>query len=492
MTARLFNVWAILAISAALCPELARGDGEEFRANLAKWNRPAGSGPARATPAAHWQEQPGDPPAPLPENAPGPLPPQAAPPGRAVEYAHGSVDGWVGEAYPGEPWLQGDPGCNSCGNGWCGDCCGGPFQRGPAYGYGDPCQACRPPLWWLRAELLLWWRQGRGYPPLVTTDPAAEAIDTAGILPDATILYDGSGQTTQMQAGLRLDFGTWIDPCETFGMGGRLWVLGTDSGEFARSSVDNAVLAVPFFDIDNGVNDALLVSHPDAVDGRSGRIDISGNNEVFGADLYGRVLYARTCRGRVDLVGGYHVSRINEYFQMASTITVIGNGGLDPTGRVLRVVDRFDTRNEFHGGTIGLMSEHDWCGLSLRTGLKVALGNMRQRVLISGNTTITDPGDVPTVTAGGLFTAASNIGQYERNEFAATPEANLTIGYRIRPNLECTLGYSFVYWSNVVRPGSLIDTTIDTDGNNVERPAFNFRTSDFWVQGLSLGVNWEF
>src|SRR6185312_4526230 len=71
-----------------------------------------------------------------------------------------------------------------CGDGNCGGGCGGGFLNCLGLGGCGPCGACGGAgggcdygplccntLVWMRAEALLWWRQGRDFPPVVTTDP---------------------------------------------------------------------------------------------------------------------------------------------------------------------------------------------------------------------------------------------------------------------------------------------------------------------------------
>jgi hypothetical protein len=54
-------------------------------------------------------------------------------------------------------------------------------------------------------------------------------------------------------------------------------------------------------------------------------------------------------------------------------------------------------------------------------------------------------------------------------------------------------GYTFLYWSSVVRAGDQIDLTVnpnllsDTPGGPA-RPSFAFHETGIWAQGLSLGV----
>jgi hypothetical protein len=64
------------------------------------------------------------------------------------------------------------------------------------------------------------------------------------------------------------------------------------------------------------------------------------------------------------------------------------------------------------------------------------------------------------------------------------------------------VGYTFLYWSQVVRPGNQIDTTVNTTQvpthpefgplTGPAQPMVPFRTTDFWAQGISLGVEVTF
>ncbi len=78
------------------------------------------------------------------------------------------------------------------------------------------------------------------------------------------------------------------------------------------------------------------------------------------------------------------------------------------------------------------------------------------------------------------------------------PEIGLTLGYDLTPRLKATVGYTLLYWSDVARPGDQIDLNVDpaqlagphqTTG---AKPAFVLHTSDFWAQGLNLGLDYRF
>ena len=348
---------------------------------------------------------------------------------------------------------------------------------------------CGKPLWWAKFDVLLWWREGRDLPPLVTTDPISEDSTTAGILPDATILLGNQRETSDMAAGGRIDVGFWMEEHQCWGIGNRFFGLGQDSTKFHIDSLDNPVLAIPFFDFDLDANNALLVAYPGL---STGEIDVDANSSVIGNDVYARFLLCRDCDSRLDFITGYHYSRINEDLRIASSQTVTEAGGNIPLGTVTDVLDQFDVRNAFHGAILGLMHEYDCCCWTWTALARMSIGSMHERVTIDGSTRIAVPGEDPSVTAGGLFTGEENIGEFSRSEFTAVTEIGLTLAYKWGPCTRLSVGYSFIYWNDVLRAGDQIDPRLGEDEGGNIHPRFRFNHGDYWVQGINLGLVREF
>src|SRR5262249_59900165 len=99
---------------------------------------------------------------------------------------------------------------------------------------------------------------------------------------------------------------------------------------------------------------------------------------------------------------------------------------------------------------------------------------------------------------GGLLALSSNIGHYDRERFTVIPEVGLNVGYELSEHCRLTVGYNFLYWSSVVRPGDQIDRNVDVTlipnfiasdlPTGQRRPAPLLQKTDFWAQGLSVGV----
>ncbi|MDX1947803.1 MAG: BBP7 family outer membrane beta-barrel protein [Pirellulaceae bacterium] len=448
-----FAGFAGLATSAA---------GSEFSERLAAWQgRPSGAPVERAS----YQ-------APV---AAAPMPASPAP----TAYAPHAT-----------PWhdmaFGGYHGYDHYGPGIAGDCCGS------CDSCGDGCGACRPSsLWWVRSEVLIWWQQGRDLPPLVTSDPVTEDSDTAGILPGADILFGGERTAGTMTPGGRLDIGTFLDPGQCWGIGNRFWGTGRDSSGLQISDVDNPVLAIPFFNVAQNQNDALLVAYPGL---RSGSIDVRNSANIYGNDVYARILFCRGPCGRIDLITGYNFTRMNDELQLRSVSTFTQASGSIPQGTTLNTYDRFATRNVFHGGILGLSGTYDsGCCWTVNGLARISVGNVGQRAVVRGSRILSVPGQNSTTDSSGLFADDTNSGTFDRNDWTAISELGINLGYKIAPCTQVTIGYSLIYWNDVVRAADQVDTRIGTNTATGEiSPQFHFNRSDFWVQGLNLGLTCEF
>ena len=166
---------------------------------------------------------------------------------------------------------------------------------------------------------------------------------------------------------------------------------------------------------------------------------------------------------------------------------------------VFQTKDQFGTSNNFYGGQAGLRLTSAQGAWSVNASLKLALGVMAQSADVSGLLLTNDFNGfgVPQQIAGGYFAQPTNIGHYTRTVFAAVPEAGLNVRYGITPQTSLFLGYTFLYASNVVRPGAEIDREINPTQNpsfeithvlvGAARPSFAFHSKYLWAQGLNAG-----
>ncbi len=394
-------------------------------------------------------------------------------------------------------------GCDSCGPGGCGELIGGNAWR--------PCATiCLPQDGWLSVEYLGWWQDGMSLPPLVSSNATAVPQAQAGVrgAPGYQTLFGGGEVLEDNFDGARVGFGVWLDKCHTWGIGADLFRIGRESIGFQRDSTGAPILARPFFNTATGLEDSELIAFPGVV---TGRVNVDASSELQGWGVHLRRLShaSEGCSGgffcgcpqhfcrRTEGLFGYRGMQLDENVRIRERLTGVP-GTTAAGGEQFDITDSFDTRNQFNGIDLGWSQRLVRGYWTLDTGVRLALGNNRQRVAIAGSSIITDPSgnpNTPQTFQGGLLAQRSNIGVYEQNEFAVIPELNAKLGYQLTDNLRITLGYTFLYWSNVVRPGEHISTDLNpallppesTPFTGVLRPSFAFDTTDYWAQGLSFG-----
>ena len=86
------------------------------------------------------------------------------------------------------------------------------------------------------------------------------------------------------------------------------------------------------------------------------------------------------------------------------------------------------------------------------------------------------------------------------------PEAKLQLGYDITHHIRVYAGYDFLYLTKVARPGDQMDHQVDLTQSPFfvgsaaaaasvgvsTNPAQFFNTTDFWIQGVTAGLQINF
>jgi len=362
------------------------------------------------------------------------------------------------------------------------------------------CCDCNCTINSFRFELLGWFSRGRSTPPLVTTNPDGTPSGSAGALDvgSTSILYGNDPIGGGIRTGGRVTFSHLFRDNITSGTV-RFWGVEDKSEDFVTNSTQRSIIAQPFFNVLLGQQDAFLVAYPGITD--PGSIRVLSKNDLIGADAWlSRNWYDDGCSS-IDVLGGYQFTRLDDSLTINSSTVLVDpvavGSGLDPN-TAIGIFDSFRTQNEFHGGSMGVIARSYRGNVTLEGLFKVALGSMRQAVIVDGNTTITPPGGVAANTAGGLLAQPTNIGSQQTHRFAFSPELNLNVLYNLDSNWRLIGGYSFIYWNSVVLAGNQIDTRVNpsqfTGGGIVGAlaPQPKFQRTDFWVQGINLGAeyNW--
>ena len=112
------------------------------------------------------------------------------------------------------------------------------------------------------------------------------------------------------------------------------------------------------------------------------------------------------------------------------------------------------------------------------------------------------PGQGSQTANGGVLALPSNSGSFGRTVFGVVPEAGFDLSVNVTQNVRVKLGYSFLYWNHVVRPGSQYDLTINPGQVNSSfffgqttgpaAPAHRFNEEVFWTNSFNLGLEVHF
>lgn len=374
---------------------------------------------------------------------------------------------------------------------------GGYDPAGDYVGYetfgGEACNDCiggtgLPPRAYGSFDVMYMWRKGAEFPTavLTTSDPADRGIRGE---PSTRILFGGNEQDDPHLGG-RITLGLWLDDYQDWSVGTRFLALEQQSLGYTATSDEYGTLAFPFFNTDSGLNDAILVALPGAGIGAADNttVRLQSENEVYLGDIFVTKHLYTNHGNRWDFVTGYSYAKIDDVFRNRTTFTSQDlGGGAFSAGDVVNIDESFAGVNEFHGGQFGLMAEFQDGPFTWRALGKISIGGMRQEARISGSTTVN--GSAAAENIG--FAADSIQGSYGRNVFAYIPEVNTDLIYAYNCNLDFKIGATFVYFSDVVTGGSLINTNIDPTGTTGD-PEFSFNEQEYWLLGMNFGIEYHY
>jgi hypothetical protein len=381
---------------------------------------------------------------------------------------------------------------------------------------------------WVSSEYLLWeMKNGPRPPPLVTL--STTQAPNPGVLGSrgTTVLFPEADFDYGDTSGGRWKIGSWLNAHETCGfeITGLLLEQRLVGFSALSNSAGSPVLGVPFKDAVSGRELVDFASFP----GRfAGGIDVASRNRLWGMEgtLLSNLIKTQVHIGggpdplgdfRADLLGGFRYLDVDENLEVTESSLVLRGGVTDFNGKVvgpghtLVISDGFSARNQFYGGQLGVQGEFTHGCYFVDFLGKLGVGATREMFEVSGNTVLT--GGLkrhgrhlipvpPAEAVGGLLATSTNIGKQQQEPFSVLPELGLNIGYQCHPLFRVFAGYTFLYLSDVVRPGEQVDRVINlsrvptgpTFGplQGPARPALPFRETDFWAHGFNFGFEFCF
>jgi len=217
------------------------------------------------------------------------------------------------------------------------------------------------------------------------------------------------------------------------------------------------------------------------------------------------------CNYQISGLAGFRYLDLREDLNITESILALNNVPAFPgtvpinAGDHITVFDDFSTHNSFYGGQVGIDAQWRNGAWTLDTCFKIAIGASVESVDINGFQSVLSVNGQRQNFSGGLLAVNSNIGLHTQTRFAVVPDAGVKIGYNATENIRFFVGYDFLYWSNVLRPGDQIDQGLDITripnsgavGAGIKplaqpRPMVPFQTTGYWAQGVTAGVEFRY
>jgi hypothetical protein len=364
----------------------------------------------------------------------------------------------------------------------CDQCC----DKGPCFSFG--------------AQYLLWWIRAQSYPPLVTSGDSLDFIPGALGQPHTTVLLDGSDTGNTQHSGGRISVGYGIERCDyCMSVDASFFALaqrGTSRGFASDGSPGSVSLSRPFFNVITNVEDADPVALTNV---SSGRIQVDLSSRLYGGDanlrwhLWQSELYGQRA---VILFGGRFLA-LDEGLSINETSKDLP--GLGVPGNTFNATESFGTRNRFSGGQIG--GEYQWYygPFSFTAVGKVAIGDVEETITNNAFISVTEASGLVTSSRDrALYIGPGNAGSFSRSHFSVAPEGDFQLGIDFNEYVRLTVGYTYLYISQVARPGSQIDRNVNvqpvgTPAAFVPAPGTPvIQSTHFWAQGLDVGLRLSF
>jgi hypothetical protein len=314
-------------------------------------------------------------------------------------------------------------------------------------------------------------------------------------------------------SGGRFMLGYWFPGPQPLGVEGNLLFLGKHNfNNFKRDEASNLIR--PFFDLNNRQESGLFVANPLTnfgtplgISGSTGNIAITGSGQLWGtqANVWKNIYTEEPpCRNfRFDIMAGLRYLNVGEDISVSSVTQYLPEltGAFAPfSGNRVTVADIFTTRNQFYGGQFGAALKLFFSDLVLDVSGRIGLGNTNEEIHIQGGQSRVLTNGTSIVTPGGLFAQPTNIGRFHHNDFSVVPELNVNFAYWITDHVNVTLGYNFLFWNKIARPGDQIDRELDVTliqnfplgtgsvRTGLVHPARLNRETSFFAQGFNVGL----
>jgi hypothetical protein len=268
----------------------------------------------------------------------------------------------------------------------------------------------------------------------------------------------------------------------------------TESYSIASQGIP--VIGRGFIDAGANASSFLRLSTPDGT--TSGFINARSPVEMYTFDANLRKQGCSVFTDRVDYLLGLRYLQLRDGVTVDSGATITDPNGAFPPFKITSN-ESFRATNQFYGSQIGFDAHSRYGCFDFEFSGKFAAGWVHQEVSIAGVAT-TQSGDGPIDVFPNesiLYVQRTNAGTYSRDRFAVMPELLFKLGYQITQNIRASVGYNLLTVTSVERSGAAIDAAVNPSltrfiipraNSTVPQPTFLFGGTDFWAQGLTLGL----
>ena len=373
-------------------------------------------------------------------------------------------------------------------------------------------------------EYLHWWVKGAPLSvPLVSTGPE---MNKEGFLinSNSTILYGApfspatGGNDRQSFPGFnggRVTVGYFLDDDQRYAVEASGFLLQTQTAGFQIRGGPNGEpgLRIPVFntipyapggmcDPDNAA--VCLVPRtedgvPLAVPGDlTGGVKISNSLQLGEFELNGVLPIYKDDSWQISGLAGGTFLQLNEGFNLTADLEGLPTSDLY-AGQSGFAIDEFKTRNRFYGAALGLRGRYTYGPIFVESTGRVSFGASQEVLTVNGGYQDFNAPFANSSGPYGIFAMPANEGRFSQTHFAVVPEVQVKLGYNITPSIALTVGYDFLYDSNVIRPGDQINRnipkgqTFQQDGTSASltSPVRLFKTTGFSAQGISFGITFR-
>lgn len=356
---------------------------------------------------------------------------------------------------------------------------------------------------WINAEYLYWKiEDAKKVIPLVVEGTPVPDLTPILNNPGSKVVLGDQHVESKWRSGGRFSLGFICgDMCQV-GVEASYFFLGrssTNKSVFSNGAVGSPFLSIPFIDSNTGLESSFAIARPGSFNGTA---TLKVSNSMQGAEFYSTTHLPYLRGWSMNIFGGFRYLNFNEKLQF-NTESLFINPALND---VYITNDRFNVDNNFYGGSLGASAIFKCSSLMFSMKAKIGAGAIYQSTRVRGRFDTNNYTGFTTVQSfdGGYFALPSNSGTKRRPKFSVIPEVEVNFGYEVIENLAISVGYNFLYVTNVLRASRQLDRHINPTGSplyeetpapiqiGASRPKRHMRSSDIWVQGVNAGIVYVF